>query len=224
MSTTITKSVNDLIDDAIESLPFIRRRMVKRNLQRNPENREEIADRVLLRMSEDDRVAPVMGAGFAAGIASGTITASTPVGIDVDKLKQIMELIFEYLPKILQLLSLFMSVATFFVMSLAIGSSTFAQGGNCANGVCTLRARVSAAVGLQPVSHASPRVATRPGFATSPISPRIAALAPLVSTVINQTRPVAVIANARQRFASRPLRAFLGSLRPIKRVVVAIRR
>jgi hypothetical protein len=220
LSTIVTKSVNELIDDAIESLPPFRRGMVKRNLARNPAKREEIADRVLMRMSEDERISPVMGAGFAAGIASGAITASTPVGIDVDKLKQIMDLIFEYLPKILQLLSLFMSVAWFLIAILAVastGSTALAQGGNCANGVCSLGSRVSAVVGLQSVSDTSPRVAT------SPLSPRIAAVAPAVSAVVNQARPVAFIANTRQRFESKPVRSFIGS-RPILRVRPLLRR
>lgn len=200
--TTVTKSVDEMIDDAIERLPFLRRKIVQRNLARNPEKREEIADQVLLKMSEDPQASAVFGSSIAAGMASGSITAKTPFSLDIDKLEQLIQLILKYLPQILQLFKLFVSIALFIVFSLAMESRVFAASPpNCANGVCR----------LQQVSSTSPRVAA------VPISPRIAAAVPVVSSVVNQARPVAVIANTRQRFSTKPVRAFLGWLRPLNR-------
>lgn len=192
--TTVTKSVDEMIDDAIERLPFLRRRIVQRKLASNPEKREEIADQVLLKMSEDPQASAVFGSSIAAGMASGSITAKTPFSLDIDKLEQLIQLILKYLPQILQLFKLFVSIAVFIVFSLAIESRVFAASPDCANGVCR----------LQQVSSTSPRVAA------VPISPRIAAAVPVVSSVVNQARPVAVIANTRQRFSAKPVRAFLG--------------
>lgn len=218
---TVTKSVDEMIDDAIERLPFLRRNIVKRNLARNPAKRVEIADQVLLALSEDTAAKTAFGAGISEGIASGAITAQTPIGIDVDKLEQILALIFKYLPQILQLFQLFVSIAIFLAAMLAVASSSsiaLAQGGNCANGVCSLGARAAAVVGLQPVSDSSPRIAA------SPISPQIAAVVPRFSTVFNQARPLAVLATTRKRFETKPVRSLIWGSKPICRAVNAIRR
>ena len=225
---TVTKTVDEMIDNAIEDLPFVRRRIVKRKLANNPEKRAEIADQVLLALSKDETTDTAFGDGTAQGFASGAITAQTPIGIDVDKLAKILELIFTYLPKILDLLKLFASIVIFFAISLAMSSIATAQetkqignlvlnGGDCANGTCPLRARVSAVVGLQPVSSAYASPQSAPRYATSPIRPRVASVVPVVSSVVNQARPVAAIANTRQRIRSRPVRSFLGYLRPVPR-------
>ena len=225
---TVTKTVDEMIDNAIERLPFLRRKIVNHNLAHNPHRREEIADRVLLELSKDSAAEAIFGSSIAAGIESGAITAKTPIGIDVDKLAKILELIFTYLPKILDLLKLFASIVIFFAISLAMSSIATAQetkqignlvlnGGDCANGTCPLRARVSAVVGLQPVSSAYASPQSAPRYATSPIRPRVASVVPVVSSVVNQARPVAAIANTRQRIRSRPVRSFLGYLRPVPR-------
>jgi len=203
--TTVTKSVDEMIDDAIERLPFLRRKIVQRNLARNPEKREEIADQVLLKMSEDPQASAVFGSSIAAGMASGSITAKTPFSLDIDKLEQLIQLILKYLPQILQLFKLFASIAVFFLLSLTVEARATAAPPNCAGGVCEMKARV------QPISDTSPRVAA------IPISYRVAAAFPVVSSVVNQARPVAVIANTRQRFIAKPVRAFLGGFRPFKR-------
>ncbi len=208
---TVTKTVDEMIDNAIERLPFLRRKIVNHNLAHNPHRREEIADRVLLELSKDSAAEAIFGSSIAAGIESGAITAKTPIGIDVDKLAKILELIFTYLPKILDLLKLFASIVIFFAISLAMSSVATAQetkqlgnlildGGDCANGVCPLRARVSAAVGLQPVSYTSSQVAIR--VADDPISPPIESV---------------TVTNTRQRIRSKPVRSFLGYLRPASR-------
>lgn len=127
---TVTKSVDEMIDDAIERLPFLRRKIVQRNLARHPHKREEIADQVLLKISEDPAAIAIFGSSIAEGIASGSITAQTPFSIDIDKLEQLIQLILKYLPQILQLFMLFVSIAMFFVISLSIGSTSFGQGGS----------------------------------------------------------------------------------------------
>lgn len=127
---TVTKSVDEMIDDAIERLPFLRRKIVQRNLARHPHKREEIADQVLLKISEDPAAIAIFGSSIAEGIASGSITAQTPFSIDIDKLEQLIQLILKYLPQILQLFMLFVSIAMFFVASLAFSSTSAAQGGS----------------------------------------------------------------------------------------------
>ena len=127
---TVTKSVNEIIDDTIERLPFLRRKIVQRHFARHPEKREELADQVLLSISTDPAAIAIFGSSIAEGIASGSITAQTPFSIDIDKLEQLIQLILKYLPEILKLFMLFVSIAMFFLISLSIGSTSFAQGGS----------------------------------------------------------------------------------------------
>lgn len=117
----INKSVNELIDEAVDGLPLIRRRMAKRWLKRG-DHREELADSMLLKLCEADDVKAM---GLAEGFASGRIGADTPIGFDPENLRKILDLIVEYLPTILEIiLPLFLSLAL--PVAIALGSFALA--------------------------------------------------------------------------------------------------
>lgn len=214
----------DAVDMAVERLPLLRRRIVQRHFRWNPEKRLDCTERAMDSLGVDTRMASIGLAGLVSGFADGTITADTRIQIDLDQLERLLQILLEYLPKLLEILiPIFtggLSAVLLFALIVAVGSSgqiALAQGGpNCANGVCSLTAGATAR--MQPVSDTSPRVAA------GPISPRIAAVVPRVSAVVNQFRPRAVIANTRQRFESKPVRSFFSGRQPIRRVVNVLRR
>lgn len=114
----ITKSVNELIDEAVEELPFIRRRMTKRWLARG-DNHAELSDSVMLKLCDCEEVKAM---GLSQGFASGAIAADTPIGFDPENLRKFLDLIIEYLPKILQIIMpLFLSVVPI-LLAFAAGS------------------------------------------------------------------------------------------------------
>lgn len=114
---TVTKTVNQLIDEAVDQLPFLRRRIVKRAFARNPQEKQDVAVRLMLAMSENEEIKAM---GLATGFASGAIAADTPFAIDLGNLERFFQIVVEYLPKILEIvlkfLPLFMSL-----LVLAIG-------------------------------------------------------------------------------------------------------
>lgn len=94
METTIDK----LLDQAVEKLPPVRKMLYKRLLKRD-EVRADITS-VLVHKLQADTVAlsllPTMG--------DEAFTASTPFSIDPDKLDKFLEVIFKYLPIILDII------------------------------------------------------------------------------------------------------------------------
>lgn len=107
----VTKTVNELIDDAVEELRGglgIKYRITKRWLKKG-DNRAELADSVMLKLCDCDEVKAM---GLSEGFASGAIGADTPIGFDPENLRKFLDLIIEYLPQILAIiLPLFTSVA-----------------------------------------------------------------------------------------------------------------
>lgn len=98
----VTKTVSQLVDDAIDSLPPLRRRLTKGYFRRKPEERDELESRMMLAISDDSD----FEVSYADGMRSGAITASTPLQLDPAKVQQWIELFLKYLPIILKLFGL----------------------------------------------------------------------------------------------------------------------
>jgi len=130
--TKITTSFDKLFDEAIEQLPFLRRQIAKRHFRKHPADRDECCERALLACSQS----PVLGA-FGADYQQGNLTVSSVIELDPDTAKRWLDLIIEYLPKILEivlkLLPLFMSIMVF--IAIACGASD-ALAQDCPNGIC----------------------------------------------------------------------------------------
>lgn len=94
-------TLNQLLDDAVETLPFVRRKIMQARM-RNPRARAKVLDELQLSIYEDPRAASM---GIQPAFGSASFTAETPFSIDIDNLERILKLIVEYLPQIIQLIT-----------------------------------------------------------------------------------------------------------------------
>ena len=100
---TVQTSIETLVDQAIDELPRREARRARRIMRwANDETKQEIYDDLLMSMSYD--------AGFsglhpevAEGFANDSIGPTTRVSIDPENLRKWIDLILEYLPRILKL-------------------------------------------------------------------------------------------------------------------------
>lgn len=116
---TVVKTINEFIDEAVEQLPGLRRRIVKRAFARNPQEKQDVADRLMLAMSENPEIKAM---GLATGFVSGAFKADTPFAIDLDNLERFLQIVVEYLPKILEIVLKFLPLFVS-VLILIIGCS-----------------------------------------------------------------------------------------------------
>lgn len=204
----IEVTLNGLLDEALGQLKPWQKWAVERNFKRQPANRRQVLHAVEMHLAKTSPT--LMTVMDAESFTADTPFTTTPAGKG-----ELLQVILDNLPAILDaIIKLIGLFGAFLFACTLLANSANAAGPNCANGgVCSLGA--CSAVRVQ---------STSPRFVASPISPRIAAVAPVVSTVVNQARPVAIITNTRQRFEYKPVRAFLGGLRPVKRVASAFRR
>lgn len=103
MSTTVTKTLDQLLDEAVEKMPWLRRRVMKRRLRRK-KNREAVIDELRLKLADDSRVQEM---GMASMMLSEDVTGETPLPIDLDQLERLLQIIIEYLPTIIELIMAF---------------------------------------------------------------------------------------------------------------------
>lgn len=197
-------TLNGLLDEALGTLNPLQQWAVGRNFRRQPANRRQVIQSVELHIARTNpALMPIMDAeGFGADTQFTTTVAGKG-----ELLKVILDNLPAILDAIIKILGLFGAILLAF--TLLTSSANAAGPSRCANGSCS---RVNT-VELQHVPVARSIVAAG-SVATRLISAPIAVVAP----VINQARPVAAIANTRQQFSYKPSRAFLGGIRPIKRV------
>lgn len=113
---------NSLLDQGVEKLPPLRRRVYQRRL-RNAEYRRQVTDELMLKMADDPRVQAFGLAVFneVAGRASAQAgeetvaamggqaapkvnAADVEIQLDPGKLKEFLDILLEYLPKIFELI------------------------------------------------------------------------------------------------------------------------
>lgn len=98
-----TTTMNKLIDEAAEKLPFLRKRVMKRLLA-VPSTREEIVDICALKLSENSALkAHTKTFNAAETFNSESFTGDTPIGIDPDIKKIIIDALMKLLPLLIQL-------------------------------------------------------------------------------------------------------------------------
>lgn len=90
------QNFNALLDNAIQELRPLQRRVLERRM-RNPENRQMVADECMLHVCTKLDL-PVLA----------TATPDTPLQFDPETIKKILDLLIEYLPKVISLIKLFM--------------------------------------------------------------------------------------------------------------------
>lgn len=98
--TTVTKTFDELLDDAVERLPWLRRRVAKRRL-RSQDARQGAIDELRLKLCDDEECKSM---GLHPVMASAAVVATTPFAIDIDNLERLLELIIKYLPQILDII------------------------------------------------------------------------------------------------------------------------
>lgn len=181
-------TLNGLLDESLGNLTPLQKWAVERNFRRHPENRDRVLNAVEM------HVAKTSPALMTTMDADG-FTADTPFTTTAAGKGELLQVILDNLPAILDAIIKLIGLFGAIIACTLLTNAATAAGPSCANGVCALRARVSAVV-------------SQPGSCSSPvtISPQIAA----VPQMVNECQPVAACASvsARQRF--RPLRAFFG--------------
>lgn len=129
-------SMSELLDQTVERLPFLRRKVVQLRLRNNSKYRSAVLDELCLKCCDNPEVAEILGA-VCAGLMSGDITVTTKFNIDPDKLERLFQILIEYLPKLLEiLLPLFMQLAWFLLAFSLFGSSAIAQQCDAKTGQC----------------------------------------------------------------------------------------
>ena len=137
MSSTNTYSMSELLDQTVERLPWLPKKVFKRRL-RNDKYREAALDEFCLKCCSNPEAAEILGTVTCAGLMSGEITAISKFAIDPDKLERLFQILIEYLPKLLEIiLPLFMQTIMFFLAMTILSSGLNAQQCDPATGQCT---------------------------------------------------------------------------------------
>ena len=122
-------SISDLLDRAVEKLPFLRRVVTKRRFARNPEYRAAVLDEIALKLVDDPRAVELLGVGFCDTLCSGEATVETAFfEVDkIDNLERILKIIVEYLPQILAIVMKLFAASILFLALAFMTSSANAQ-------------------------------------------------------------------------------------------------
>jgi hypothetical protein len=207
---TVDVTLNGLLDEALDKLSPWQKWVVERNFKRSPQNRRQALHAVEMHLA---KTAPALMSVMDGEEFNADTKFKTTVAGKGELLQVILENLPAILDAIIKLIGLFGAILLACILltssaSAQDGACSVAQGGqSCANGVCSLRSRVSAAVGLQAVSNASPQ-----------------AVYSSTTTVNHRISTVTVVGNTRQRFQPKPLRTFIGGFRPFNRVIASRRR
>ena len=137
MSSTNSYSMSELLDQTVERLPFLRRKVAQRRL-RNDKYRAALLTELCLKCCDDAEVSEILGVPTCSGLMSGAITATDKFSIDPDKLERLFQILIEYLPKLLEIiLPLFMQTIMFVLAMTILSSGLNAQQCDPATGQCT---------------------------------------------------------------------------------------
>jgi hypothetical protein len=93
-----TTTLNKMIDEEAAKLPFLRRKLAQRMLA-DPDKREEIVERCALKLSENKKLN-----GMQATFEAEEFTGNTPMALDPEIKKIIMDVLAKLLPILLQLI------------------------------------------------------------------------------------------------------------------------
>lgn len=102
----MTHTLPQAVDLAIDQLGPVRKSFMKRLMNR-PKIREAIIENVALKLSDDERVkalGPEFGQYLGQVMSGQTGLMTAAFSIDTAKLEQLLKLIVEYLPQIIQII------------------------------------------------------------------------------------------------------------------------
>lgn len=157
--TTVTTTLNKSLDEAVAEMPLFRRVAWQSRLRFSGFRRRTL-ESLRENLHDDERaigVSVVLDNGpealsFQDALAQDSFTADTPFAIDIDKLRELLKLILEFLPLILKLFTGFASVVVFVALTffptvaeaqgplrrLLFGNQqqTYATQSSCPGGVC----------------------------------------------------------------------------------------
>lgn len=151
--TTTTTTINECIDQAVALMPEGRqKRRLERRLQ-NDRYRDAWAGELMDNLDRDPRIQS-MGM-LPAMLGAEEFTASTPFQIDTDKLRDLLDIIIEYAPKIIEIIMLLLKMFGAVLVVLTFSGAADAQV-TCKDGTCVLRD------GVRNVASGALRVATLP--------------------------------------------------------------
>lgn len=120
-------SMSELLDMAVEKLPFLRRRVAQLRL-RNSKYRTAFLDELTLKCCDNAESSEILGTVACVGLMSGEITTTTKFAIDPDKLERLLQILIEYLPKLLEIiLPLFMQTILLLLAFSLLGTAANAQ-------------------------------------------------------------------------------------------------
>lgn len=130
--------MSELLDQGVEKLPFLRRKVAQFRLRNNSKYRTAVLDELCLKCCDNPEAAELLGTATCDGLMSGNITSDTKFAIDPDKLERLLQILIEYLPKLLEiLLPLFMQTILFVLAFSLLGSAVNAQQCDAKTGQCT---------------------------------------------------------------------------------------
>lgn len=101
----VQKTLSQCLDDAVATMPLFRRAVWQSRLMW-PGFRRRTLQELQERLHDDERSESLSfddGTAFARMLADDNFTADTPFAIDIDKLRELLKLILEFLPLILKL-------------------------------------------------------------------------------------------------------------------------
>jgi len=126
MSKTI--SLSQALDQAVASLPLLRRVTTQWRFRRNPEYRSAVLNELAIKLVDDERAVEILGTQFCEDILCGRSTVETAMVFEVDRidnLERLLKIIVEYLPQILAIvLRLFGAFVLVFAMFVVLPTST----------------------------------------------------------------------------------------------------
>jgi len=119
-------SLSELLSQAVDSLPLLRRKVIQRRFRRNPEYRQAVLDEIAIKLVDDERAVEILGTRFCEQLLSGDCTVETAFETDrIDNLERLLKIIVEYLPQILAIvLRLFGAFVLVFAMFVVMPTST----------------------------------------------------------------------------------------------------
>lgn len=95
--TVKTTTMDKLLDEAVDKLPPLRKRVMKRILG-SPERRAEVIDLCAVKLAENPKLK-----GYAATFNSEDFDGETEMGVNPDTLKVILDALMKFLPILISL-------------------------------------------------------------------------------------------------------------------------
>lgn len=125
-----TISLAQAMDEAVASLPMLRRVATQWRFRRNPEYRAAVLNELALKLVDDERAVEILGTQFCGDLLCGRSTVETAFVFDADRLdnlERLLKIIVEYLPQILAIVMRLFGAFVLLVSMVALPTSAAGQ-------------------------------------------------------------------------------------------------